>query len=635
MGIFAHVDAGKTTITENILYKTGIINKIGRVDLGNTQTDSMEIERRRGISIKSATTSFNIDGIKVNLIDTPGHIDFIAEVERVLNILDCAILVISGKEGVQTQTKVLWSALRKLEIPTIIFINKLDRVGASLSRVVNEIRNELSEDIILMQKCVNEGYGNLDILNIDNRDDILHILANHDDQLMEKFLNDNYIDDEIIKENLKKYSVKAQCYPIFIGSALLDKGVDELLAGVKRFFFLKEEIKNDQLSGVIFKIDKDDKNFKIAYARLFDGMLQNRSNIKIANKDIEIKVKNLKQIVNGKLVNAECIYAGDIAVIYGLVDVEIGDVIGEYSQNIRSYTIPKTTLSSKIAPLNKNDLPRLVSALTELSKQDPLLDFKRNPINNELSVNLIGQIQMEVIKTLLEEKYDIEIELSQLEVIYKEKPIDIGKSHIKYKENHPFPAEVELQIEPLPVGSGLKYKSNVSFGYILKPFQNAVRDAVYETAKEGMFGWEVTDALVSFNSAYFDSVTSTPSDFRKLTPIVFMEALTESRTRILEPRYKFTVRIKESEIGRVMFDLQKMRAEYQQPVIINGGVTIKGIIPIETSYNYRIELASFTKGKGVFETTLDCYYESKIEITQRKERSKINPINRSLYFKSL
>ncbi|QVK20689.1 TetM/TetW/TetO/TetS family tetracycline resistance ribosomal protection protein [Mycoplasmatota bacterium] len=635
LGIFAHVDAGKTTITENFLYKTGVINKVGRVDLGNTQTDSMQIERRRGISIKSATSSFYLDDMKVNLIDTPGHIDFIAEVERVLCVLDCAILVISGKEGVQTQTKVLWSALRKLEIPTIIFINKMDRSGVNFKSVVEEITSELSEDVILMNKCINEGFGHLDIINVKYLSDALNLLIKYDDLLLEKFLNDENVSDDEIELVLKKITLDGKCFPVFSGSALSDKGINELLDGVKKFFLRKREMSYDDLSGVIFKIDRDGLGYKIAYARIFSGVLRNRDKMRIANKDLEVKVKNLKSIVNGKLIKTESIFEGDIAVIYGLDNIEIGDIIGEYSDSIKTYTIPKTTLSSKICPIKNSDLPKLVSVLTELSNQDPLLDFKKNPLNNELSINLVGQIQMEVIKSLLLEKYGISVRLSNIEVIYVEKPVAAAESHIKYKDKHPFAAEIGLKIEPLPTGSGLNYQSNVSYGYILKPFQNAVREAVFETAKEGLFGWEVTDALVSFNKAFYSSVCSTPADFRRLTPLVFMEALDKARTKLLEPRNRFVIRIKESEIGRVLYDLQKMRAVYSHPEIINGEAIIEGLIPIETSYNYRIELASFTKGKGVFETVFDGYHDSKIELTKDKARSKVNPLNRKLYLKSI
>jgi len=634
LGIFAHVDAGKTTITENILYNAGVINSVGRVDSGTTQTDSMELERRRGISIKSSTTSLHINEIKVNLVDTPGHIDFIAEVERVLNVLDCAILVISGKEGIQSQTKVLWKALRNLNMPTIIFINKLDRVGTNLDEVVSKIRSQLSSNILLMQGCTNEGTSDLTIKSL-NSNDTIEVLAELDEEILANFISGEHIDSNKIVEKITEYSQKAQCYPTYLGSALLGIGVSELLEGVTNHFLVKKETETDELSGLVFKIDTDNDNSKIAYVRIFGGAILNRSEVHVSTKDIVLKGKNLKVFNNGKLVRVDAVYQGDIAIVYGFEDIEIGDIIGKKTDKIRTYKIPMTTLCSKVMPKSKADLPTLVRVLTELSLQDPLLDFKINPLNNELSVNIIGQIQIEVIKSLLLENHDVDVELLTPEVIYKERPNKIGSSLIKFKDDHPYPAQIELKIEPLPIGSGIKYKSNVSFGYITSPLQKAVEDGVISAAKEGLFGWEVTDCLVTFTSAYFNSVDSTAAAFRKLTPIVFMEALIDAGTSILEPRYKFELTLNKDHIGKAMYDLQSMRAEVKEQNFNNEDVIIKGTVPVATSSDYNIELATYTKGKGVFENEFCGYSQSNGDINKTRERTTVNPIHRGLYIRSI
>ncbi len=634
LGIFAHVDAGKTTITENILYQTGVIKTVGRVDNGNTQTDTMELERKRGISIRSATTSFTLNNQKVNLIDTPGHIDFISEVERVLHVLDCAVLVISGREGVQAQTKVLWRALRTLEIPTIIFVNKLDRLGAVTKTVLDEVKSALSNDVIVMQESQNEGCGDLTVKGRVDYKEVLEVLAEYDEELEEAYISDSFVSEELLEEKISSYTQLGKCFPVYLGSALLKVGVSELLEGIMKQFKVNTESKEKELAGYVFKIEKE-VNQKICYVRVFDGVLNNREDVEISNKGFTCKVKNLKSIENGEMKMVDSIPQGDIGIVYGFEQVEIGDIVGRRTEKLKSYKIPKTVFSSKVTPTNLGDLPRLVSVLTDLSNQDPLLDFKKNPINNELSISLIGQIQREVLTSLLMEEFEIEVELTPPEIIYKEKPRGTGFAHLHYKREQPYPAGIALRVEPLPFGSGIEFESEVSLGYIIQPFQNAVRESVINAAKEGLMGWEVTDILVTFTDAYFNSVDSTASSFRKLTPMVFMEALTVAETTVLEPRYDFTVTINECDLGRVTYDLRKMRAVIKEQFFKGSNVIIQGVIPVQTSSNYSIELASQTKGKGVFETVFSGYYESDEEITKTKERTTVNPMHRGMYIRSV
>ena len=613
IGILAHVDAGKTTVTEGLLYRSGVINKIGRVDNGTTITDSMELERDRGITIRASTVSFNYNYTKVNIIDTPGHMDFIAEVERTLRVLDGAVLVISAKEGIQIQTKIIFNTLVKLNIPTLIFINKIDRKGVCLDEIYTQIQEKLTSNLAIMQSVRIKDKGDFELINI-NDDKVIQ------NQISEKLLdiNDNlagkYINGYLITEN-EYYNVfldeinNCNLYPVFHGSALKNIGIDELLFAITSYLPIKNDNTVDNLSAYVYKIDRGEESRKLTYLRIFSGNIKTRQDVPINDTGETIKIKNLESIINGEIVRVDQVNSRDIAIIPNVNSLKIGDFIGEKYDEALDIKIAQPALRASIKPCNLSERGKLIRALFELTEEDPFLDCEINEDTEEIMLKLFGNIQMEVIESLLKNRYKIDAKFGELKTIYKERPKKNSKAviHIEIPPN-PYWASIGLSIEPLPIGSGLLYETKVSYGYLNNSFQYAVKDAVKRACKEGLYGWGVTDIKVTFVYGLYYSPVSTPSDFRNLTPYVFWEALRKSGTEILEPYLKYIVQVPNDLCGRVMSDLEKMRASISDIIAKGEEITLTGKIPVDTSKFYQAELLSYSNGKGIF-ITESCGYD--------------------------
>ncbi|WP_027631504.1 tetracycline resistance ribosomal protection protein [Clostridium hydrogeniformans] len=635
IGIVAHVDAGKTTTTENLLYYSGVIKNIGSVDLGNTQTDSMDLERKRGITIKSSATSFTFNNVKVNLIDTPGHVDFISEVERSLSVLDGAILVVSAVEGIQSQTRILFNTLRKLGIPTIIFINKLDRVGANFTKVFNEIKKTMCSKIVKLQEIYSEGGREVSVNHTFKEniiDNAIDVLSDLDEEFLDEYVSGVNHKVEEIEEKLFKYSREGNLYPVFSGAASIGVGIKDLLNGISKYLPFSSEDYEGDLSGVVFKIERTETKEKKVYIRLFKGKLSVREKIEVFNNDRVEKVKKINAIENGKPIEVSTIYAGDIGVLYGLTSFKVGDVIGAPNHRIKSISIARPTLKTKISSINKEENNELFKALTLLTEEDPLLELGRDENEKDIYVNLFGEVQMEILSSILNDNYGIKVKFSNIQTIYKETPKSIGTATMYMREKfNPFWASVGLKIEPLERGEGLKYISEVTTGFLPKSFQNAIEEAVLKTSKQGLFGWEVTDIKVTLTFSEFSSPVSTPADFRDLTPMVFMEALYKAGTKLLEPIHEFELRIPQEVLSKALWDLETMRAEFNNPIIEGEEFLINGLIPVENSKEYKMKIASYTGGKGMFLTRFYGYTEIIIEEAKVRERSTYDPLNKKEY----
>jgi ribosomal protection tetracycline resistance protein len=636
IGIVAHVDAGKTTITENLLYCSGAIKSVGRVDLGNTQTDSMELERKRGITIKSSTVSFTWNDVKVNIVDTPGHVDFISEVERSLSILDGAIIVISGVEGIQSQTRILFNTLKQLNIPTIIFINKLDRVGANSNKVLEEIKKNISNKVVKLQEAYNEGSKDVYIKNLFDacriNDNVIDVLSDLDEGFLEKYISGMEIKKEELQEKFVSYAKEGSVYPVFCGAAAIGLGIEDLLDGICSYFPCANGDCEDDLSGVVFKIERTNTNEKKVYVRLFKGKISVRDKIQIPNKETAEKVKKINSLENGKVTEVQRIEAGDIGILYGLASFQVGDVIGISNNKVKKISMAKPTLKTTISAIDKEKNTELFRALTFLSEEDPLLQLEMNDLDKEIHVNLFGEVQMEILSSIIDDFYGIKVEFSNIQTIYKEAPKSVGTSIMHMQEElNPFYATVGLKIEPLKRGEGLKYISNVSVGSLPKSFQNAIEEAVIKTSKQGLFGWEVTDAKVTLICGEFFSPISTPADFRNVTPMIFMEALYEAQTVLLEPLHEFELRIPQNVLSKAIWDLETMRATFDNPVVIEDEFSIKGLIPVENSKEYKMKIASYTQGKGMFITKIYGYKEVPADFKKARQKTTYDPLNKKEY----
>lgn len=634
IGIVAHVDAGKTTVTENLLYHGQVIDKLGRVDNGNTQTDTMELEKARGITIKASAVSFDYNNVKINILDTPGHIDFISEVERSLSVLDGAVLVISAVEGVQSQTKVLFNVLKRLNIPTIIFINKLDRIGANTSVVFKEICKLLSDKSVMLQTYIKEASKDVKIIDsYDYKEEsnrILDVLSELDEEILKDYLEKGCVSKELINEKLSLYAIKGMLYPVFMGSAGLNIGTNLLLDKILNYLPINNKT-NSELSGVVFKIERTPSNEKKAYIRLFGGEINVREFITIDGKAHE-KVKKISSLENGRIIESKKITCGDIGIINGISCLKIGSIIGLKSNKLKHAEFSRPTLKTKVSLVGDVDNHKLYVALLNLSEEDPLLELETDYISGDIYINLFGEVQKEIIYSILNTQYGLNIEFSNTQTIYKETVCSEGVALIRmWQSPNIYAATVKIKVEPLDLGKGLVYESNVSAGFLPKSFLNAIEEAVYETCKYGLYGWEINDTKVTLLDTEYSSVDSTPADFRNVTPMVLMEAIDKAKTRLLEPINEFELRVPDYAISKAMFDLRIMGAEYESPIAVGDEYILTGTIPVETSKSYQIKIASYTEGKGIFITKFYGYKDTQFEERKICKRSIISPLNKKEY----
>ncbi|KAB2460098.1 TetM/TetW/TetO/TetS family tetracycline resistance ribosomal protection protein [Bacillus sp. CH126_4D] len=634
IGIVAHVDAGKTSLTERILYETNVIKEIGRVDSGNTQTDSMELERQRGITIKASVVSFCINDLKVNVIDTPGHADFIAEVERSFRVLDGAILVISAVEGVQAQTKILMRTLQKLNIPTILFVNKIDRSGANTEKVMKQIKEVLSNEAFPFYSVENEGTKEARIIEYKSYDACMELLAPYNESLLASYVNDEIVPDTLLREKLITQIAQANVFPIFFGSAMTGMGVTELLENISDLIPANKSAENEVLSGVVFKIERESSGEKIAYVRVFSGNLQVRKYVDIQRGESlphKEKTKKMCMFHIGDTLQTSTVPSGEFCKVWGLNDIKIGDIIGERTHYIKDIHFAEPQMEAAIEALPKERIHDLYAALMELCEEDPLIKVWKDDIHHELYIRLFGEVQKEVIETTLLEKYNLQVTFSNTRVVCIEKPIGIGNSvEVMGEKANPFYATIGFKIERGELNSGITYKLGVELGSLPLAFHKAIEDTVFQTLKQGLYGWEVTDIIVTLTHTGYASPVTTASDFRNLTPLVLMDALKQTETCVYEPINEFELTVPEHAISTAMYKLAAIPATFSEPILHNFSYQLSGSLPVAKTEHFKRMLHSFTEGEGIFTTKPSGYKELKAPFPIRK-RVDYNPLNRKDY----
>ncbi|HDR7898771.1 GTP-binding protein [Bacillus pacificus] len=634
IGIVAHVDAGKTSLTERILYETNVIKEIGRVDGGSTQTDSMELERQRGITIKASVVSFFIDDLKVNVIDTPGHADFIAEVERSFRVLDGAILVISAVEGVQAQTKILMRTLQKLNIPTILFVNKIDRRGANSEKVVKQIKTILSNEAFPFYSVLNEGTKEARIIEYKSYDDCIERLAPYNESLLESYVNNEIVTDTMLRKELIKQIAQANVYPIFFGSAMTGIGVSELLENISALLPAHNLSQDEELSGIVFKIEREPSGEKIAYVRVFSGNLHVRKHVDIQRDESlphKEKIKKMCMFHNGDAVQTSTVPSGEFCKVWGLSDIKIGDIIGARTDYIKDIHFAEPQMEAAIDAVPKERIHDLYAALMELCEEDPLIKVWKDDVHNELYIRLFGQVQKEVIETTLFEKYNLQVTFSNTRVVCIEKPIGIGISvEVMGEKTNPFYATVGFKVERGELNSGITYKLGVELGSLPLAFHKAIEDTVFQTLKQGLYGWEVTDIIVTLTHTGYASPVTTASDFRNLTPLVLMDALKKAETYVYEPVNAFEFTVPEQAISTAMYKLAAISATFAEPIFNNDSYQLTGSLPVAKTENFKRMLHSFTEGEGIFSTKPAGFTKLKPPFPTRK-RVDYNPLNRKDY----
>ncbi|KAB2373902.1 tetracycline resistance protein [Bacillus thuringiensis] len=634
IGIVAHVDAGKTSLTERILYETNVIKEIGRVDSGNTQTDSMELERQRGITIKASVVSFFIDDVKVNVIDTPGHADFIAEVERSFRVLDGAILVISAVEGVQAQTKILMRTLQKLNIPTILFVNKIDRSGANSEKVMKQIKEVLSNEAFPFYSVLNEGTKAARIIEYKSYDDCMELLAPFNESLLESYVNNEIIPDALLREKLEQHIQQANVYPIFFGSAMTGIGVTEILEKLPALMPAHTSAQEELLSGVVFKIEREPSGEKVAYVRVFSSNLHVRKYVNIQrSKSLSHKEKIKKMCLfhNGDSIQTTTVPSGEFCKVWGLNDIKIGDIIGEHTDYIKDIHFAEPQMEAAIEALPKERIHDLYAALMELCEEDPFIKVWKDDVHNELYIRLFGEVQKEVIETTLYEKYNLQVTFSNTRVVCIEKPIGVGNSvEVMGEKENPFYATVGFKVERGELNCGITYKLGVELGSLPLAFHKAIEDTVFQTLKQGLYGWEVTDIIVTLTHTGYASPITTASDFRNLTPIVLMDALKQAETYVYEPVNEFELTVPEQAISTAMYKLAAVPATFAEPILYNNSYQLTGSLPVAKTENFKRMLHSFTEGEGIF-TTKPAGFTKLMAPFPTRKRVDYNPLNRKDY----
>ena len=626
IGILAHVDAGKTTLTESLLYTSGAITELGSVDKGTTRTDTMALERQRGITIQAAVTSFDWKNYKINIVDTPGHMDFLAEVYRSLSVLDGAILVISAKDGVQAQTRVLFHALRKMKIPTIIFVNKIDQGGINLQSVYQNIREKLSDEIIVMQDVLFTPEVSLtDIADIEKWESVV----GENDELLEKYIAGEPLEIQDLQREKCRRIQNSSLFPVYHGSAKNNIGTEKLIEVITETFTSGADNNQSELCGSVFKIEYTDQKKRLVYLRLYSGTLRLRDTILLAQKQ-KLKITEMRIPSNGEIVQADIACCGEIAILSNDT-LKLNDILGNTELLPRKAweENPTPLLRTTVEPQKPEQRELLLNALTEIADTDPLLHCYVDTITHEIILSFLGKVQLEVICSLLIERYHVNINVKEPTVIYLERPSKAANHtiHIEVPPN-PFWASIGLSVTPLPMGSGVQYESKVSIGYLNQSFQNAVAEGVRHGLEQGLYGWEVTDCKICFEYGLYYSPVSTPADFRFLAPVVLEQALKKCGTQLLEPYLSFTLYAPQEYLSRAYNDAPKYCAEIESTQLKNDEVIFKGKIPARYIGEYRNDLNFYTNGRSVCLTELKGYQESLGEpvFQTRRPNSRLDKV---------
>jgi ribosomal protection tetracycline resistance protein len=643
LGILAHVDAGKTSLTERLLHAAGVIDQIGSVDDGTAHTDTLALERERGITIKSAVASFVLDDVTINLIDTPGHPDFIAEVERVLHVLDGVILVISAVEGVQAQTRVLMRALQRLRVATLIFVNKIDRRGADDARLMRSISGKLTSAIVPMGRVVGAGTQDASFERYTARDGsaietLAAAIGEHDDAILDAYVADDRAAlCRLVQPTLSRLTREARLHPVFFGSAMTGAGINALVAQIAELLPASAGDVQAPRSGTVFKVERGPLQEKIAYVRLFSGRVQVRDRIAVSGRNDQ-RVTRIGVFENGGVCIRDALAAGHVGKLWGLNDVQIGDSIGvpDARQPLHHFMPPM--LETAIVPRHRAVKGALHAALAELAEQDPLIDLRQDDALQEIYVSLYGEVQKDVIQATLANDYDLDVEFRETTAVCTERPIAAGEAiEIIGKRGNPLLATLGIRVEPVPLGQGNalalapRLKGIPLYVYKrVEDFEQALRDAALATLKQGLYGWSVIDCRVTVTACGYISPATSAADYRKLLPLVLMTALARAGTVVCEPIHRFRVEAPADDLCHILPALARLRAVPCAPLVRRASVVLEGDIPATCVHELQKTLPSLTHGEGVLEYAFG-RYDSICGSFPTRSRTGINPLDRRQY----
>jgi len=630
LGILAHVDAGKTTLTERLLFETGVLDAPGSVDAGTTRTDTMDLERRRGITIRSAVTSFAIGDLTVNLIDTPGHPDFVAEVERALRVLDCAVLVISAVEGVQPQTVVLWRALQRLRVPTLMFVNKLDRVGADPQRVTADITDRLTARTIpfLADKGATAP---------------LEELAEYDETMLDSWVAGGPVPQDAVNSVVRRELARAAIVPILAGSARTGSGVPELIDAISAWLPPATH-RDGAASGVVFKIERDDRGKRV-FLRMLAGDIRVRRRVSLSGRPAE-RVTAIRVSAPHGFEESDSAGAGQIAVVRGLESARVGDTLGAAAA-ADGHRFPAPVLETVVEPVDATQRGAMFAALSELAEQDPLISLHSDGTTQQVAVRLYGEVQKEVIGALLADEYGIEVTFADTSVVCIERLVGTGAAaeYISSGDN-PYLATIGLRVGPAPPGDGIDFTLDVEAGSMPPAFFRATQEGVQDALRQGLHGWPIPDCSVAmtesgywarqshahqkFNKAF----SSVAADFRRLGPVVLMAALQRARTRVCEPINRFTLDVPSTCMDAVLAAVSRLGGVPLTTEYTAAYSHVEGHIPAARAHVLTSRLPDITGGAGAITSELDHYRPVQGDPPERP-RLGPDPLDRDAWYREM
>ena len=606
MGILAHVDAGKTTLSEGMLYLSGTVRKLGRVDHKDAFLDTYSLERDRGITIFSKQAIFSLGNRRINLLDTPGHVDFSAEMERTLQVLDYAVLVISGADGVQGHTETLWKLLKLYEIPTFIFINKMDQPGTDRESLLTELKERLDEG------CIVFGKGK----NVESLEEI----AMTDEAVLDYFMEHETVRNEDICRLIRERKI----FPCYFGSALKLDGVQELLAGFEEYM---EPFDGKKGFGArVFKISRDDKGERLTFLKVTGGKLVVKMPI---NK--EEKINQIRIYSGAKYEAVNEVEAGGVCAVTGLSSSYIGQGLGVEKGTAAPFLEPVLTYQM-ILPEGA-DTTKVLRELKQLEEEEPLLNIVWNPALEEIHVQLMGEVQTEILKTMIAERFHLDVEFGTGKIVYKEtiKSPVVGVGHYEPLRHY---AEVHLKMEPLEAGSGLVFDTDCSEDVLDRNWQRLILTHLQEREHPGVLtGAPITDMKITIVAGRAHLKHTEGGDFRQATYRAVRQGLKSAESVLLEPWYSFVLEVPSEQVGRAMSDIGQMNGSFEGPEAEDkqGMVRLTGTAPASEMRDYQREVWAYTKGRGRITLTLKgyepCHNAEEVieEIGYDSERDVDNP----------
>lgn len=584
IGLLAHVDAGKTTLAESLLYHTGAIRKMGRVDHQNAFLDTYELERARGITIFSKQAGFTLGDREVVLLDTPGHVDFSAEMERTLQILDYAVLIIGGTDGVQGHVETLWRLLRQYKIPVFLFINKMDQDGSDPAEILKELQGRLDE------KCI-------DFTASQPQEEFMENLAMCDETILETYLEEG----EISKEQVRELIARRKVFPCYFGSALKSQGIREFLKGLETYTKVPDY--PDTFGAKVYKISRDEKGSRLTYMKITGGSLKVKQ--VLSGEDWEEKADQIRIYSGAGFEAVKEAPAGSVCAVTGLTRTHAGQGLGIEQTSGEPLLIP--VLNYEIQLLEECDVHQMFLKLRQLEEEEPELHIVWNPQLNEIHAQVMGEVQIEILKNMIQERFGISVEFGSGNIVYKEtieEPVE-GTGHFEPLRHY---AEVHLLLEPGEPGSGLEFAVSCSEDMLDKNWQRLILTHLEEKAHKGVLtGSDITDMKITLVAGKAHLKHTEGGDFRQATYRAVRQGLRKARSVLLEPVYEYRLEVPSDMVGRAMTDIRKMYGTFQGPEIEGEMSVLTGVAPVVTMGGYQSEVTAYTRGRGRLCCTLKGY----------------------------